>query len=52
MERIDPAEPVWIVTGRPYNLYDDRLNLQLGKQLAKLGIKAFPMDLVTRMART
>jgi predicted CoA-substrate-specific enzyme activase len=46
IEKIDPAEPVWIVTGRPYNLYDDRLNLQLGKQLAKLGIKALPMDLV------
>jgi predicted CoA-substrate-specific enzyme activase len=44
--RMDPGEPVWIVTGRPYNLYDDRLNLQLGKQLAKLGIKALPMDLV------
>lgn len=43
---IDPAQPVWIVTGRPYNLYDDRLNLQFGKQLAKLGIKALPMDLV------
>jgi predicted CoA-substrate-specific enzyme activase len=47
IEGIDPAEPVWIVTGRPYNLYDDRLNLQLGKQLAKLGIKALPMDLVS-----
>ncbi|MFZ2447720.1 MAG: acyl-CoA dehydratase activase [Syntrophobacteraceae bacterium] len=46
LEQIDPAQPVWIVTGRPYNLYDDRLNLQLGKQLSKLGIKAFPMDLV------
>ena len=44
---MDPAQPVWIVTGRPYNLYDDRLNLQLGKQLAKLGIKALPMDLVS-----
>jgi predicted nucleotide-binding protein (sugar kinase/HSP70/actin superfamily) len=44
---IDPAQPVWIVTGRPYNLYDDRLNLQFGKQLAKLGIKALPMDLVS-----
>ncbi|MGC9194653.1 MAG: acyl-CoA dehydratase activase [Syntrophobacteraceae bacterium] len=43
---IEPGEPVWIVTGRPYNLYDDRLNLQLGKQLAKLGIKAVPMDMV------
>ena len=37
-------EPIWIVTGRPYNLYDERLNLQLGKQLAKLGIAAIPMD--------
>ncbi len=46
INRVDPSQPVWIVTGRPYNLYDDRLNLQLGKQLAKLGIKALPMDLV------
>ncbi len=36
--------PLWIVTGRPYNLYDDRLNLRLGQQLAKLGITALPMD--------
>jgi predicted CoA-substrate-specific enzyme activase len=46
LREIDPSETVWIVTGRPYNLYDDRLNLQLGKQLAKLGIKAVPMDMV------
>lgn len=38
------GEPVWIVSGRPYNLYDERLNLQVGKQLAKLGIKAMPID--------
>ncbi len=46
LDRIEPSEPVWIVTGRPYNLHDERLNLQLGKQLSKLGIKAFPMDFV------
>ena len=46
LDRIDPLEPVWVITGRPYNLYDERLNLQLGKQLAKIGIRAFPMDLV------
>ncbi len=46
IESSDPAEPVWIVTGRPYNLHDERLNLQLGKQLAKLGIKAVPMDMI------
>lgn len=38
------AQPLWVVTGRPYNLYDERLNLQLGRQFAKLGIKALPMD--------
>ena len=39
-----PGEPLWIITGRPYNLHDERMNLQLGRQLAKLGIRALPMD--------
>jgi predicted nucleotide-binding protein (sugar kinase/HSP70/actin superfamily) len=34
------------VSGRPYNLYDERLNLHLGQNLAKLGIKALPHDLL------
>lgn len=38
------GRPVWIVTGRSYNLYDERLNLQLGRQMAKLGIMALPFD--------
>jgi predicted CoA-substrate-specific enzyme activase len=41
---INSGQPVWIITGRPYNLYDERLNLRLGQQLAKLGITALPMD--------
>ncbi|ADU66585.1 CoA-substrate-specific enzyme activase [Desulfurispirillum indicum S5] len=40
----DPDEPLWVVTGRPYNLYDEGLNLQIGKHLSKLGIAALPMD--------
>ena len=44
LQGIHSDEPVWIVTGRPYNLYDERLNLQLGRQLARLGINALPMD--------
>ena len=44
LQQTSSTEPLWIVTGRPYNLYDERLNLQLGKYLAKLGIKALPMD--------
>ena len=39
------ANDLWVaVSGRPYNLYDERLNLKLGHNLAKLGIKAIPQD--------
>ena len=41
-----PDEPVVVVTGRPYNLYDERLNLRLGENLARIGIVAFPMDFI------
>jgi predicted nucleotide-binding protein (sugar kinase/HSP70/actin superfamily) len=46
MEEASPDEPLWIITGRSYNLYDERSNLQLGRHLAKLGIKALPMDYI------
>jgi predicted nucleotide-binding protein (sugar kinase/HSP70/actin superfamily) len=39
-------EPLVVVTGRPYNLYDNRVNLRLGENLAKTGVKAIPMDFV------
>ena len=38
------GEPLVVVTGRPYNLYDERLNLRLGHHMAKIGVKALPMD--------
>lgn len=38
--------PLVVVTGRPYNLYDERLNLRLGHNLAKIGVSALPMDFV------
>ncbi len=43
-ENIERASVVWVITGRPYNLYDPRLNLHLGARLAKRGIMALPMD--------
>jgi predicted CoA-substrate-specific enzyme activase len=46
MDAHDPEKPLVIVTGRPYNLYDDRLNLRLGQQLAKIGVAAMPMDFI------
>jgi predicted CoA-substrate-specific enzyme activase len=44
LQQLTPGEALWVLTGRPYNLHDERSNLQLGRQLAKLGIKALPMD--------
>lgn len=44
LESLQPGE-LWVaVSGRPYNLYDERLNLRLGHNLAKVGIKAVPQD--------
>jgi len=39
-----PDEPVWLVSGRPYNLFDARCNLAIGRHLAALGVTALPMD--------
>jgi predicted CoA-substrate-specific enzyme activase len=39
-------QPLVVVTGRPYNLYDERLNLRLGRNLAKIGVTALPMDFI------
>ncbi len=46
LEKPNPDEPVIVVTGRPYNLYDERLNLRLGQRLAKTGMMALPMDFI------
>jgi predicted nucleotide-binding protein (sugar kinase/HSP70/actin superfamily) len=42
----NPHDPLVVVTGRPYNLYDERLNLRLGHNLAKIGVTALPMDFI------
>jgi len=46
LEDQNPDEPIVVVTGRPYNLYDERLNLRLGQNLSKIGVSAFPMDFI------
>ncbi|WP_461833735.1 acyl-CoA dehydratase activase [Desulfothermus sp.] len=38
--------PIWIISGRPYNLYDARLNLHISSRLAKIGILALPIDFI------
>jgi predicted CoA-substrate-specific enzyme activase len=44
LENHSPDIPLVVVTGRPYNLYDERLNLRLGQNLGKIGVAALPMD--------
>ena len=46
LEDHNSDEPIVVVTGRPYNLYDERLNLRLGQNLAKIGVSALPMDFI------
>ena len=46
MDTHDPHDPLIVVMGRPYNLYDERLNLRLGQNLAKIGVTALPMDFI------
>jgi predicted nucleotide-binding protein (sugar kinase/HSP70/actin superfamily) len=46
LQNHDPEKPLVIVTGRPYNLYDERLNLRLGHNMAKIGMTALPMDFI------
>ncbi|MFH1123738.1 MAG: acyl-CoA dehydratase activase, partial [Pseudomonadota bacterium] len=46
MDNHDAEKPLVIVTGRHYNLYDERLNLRLGQNLAKIGVAALPMDFI------
>jgi predicted CoA-substrate-specific enzyme activase len=46
LEDHNSDEPIVVVTGRPYNLYDERLNLRLGQNLAKIGVTALPMDFI------
>jgi predicted CoA-substrate-specific enzyme activase len=46
IETNETDTPLVVVTGRPYNLHDERLNLRLGHNLAKTGVSALPMDFV------
>jgi len=43
---LDNEEPLLVVTGRPYNLFDERLNLRLGQNLSKIGVTAVPVDFI------
>jgi predicted nucleotide-binding protein (sugar kinase/HSP70/actin superfamily) len=37
---------VWVIHGKPYNVYDSFLNLNLSRHLQKMGVVALPMEFV------
>jgi predicted nucleotide-binding protein (sugar kinase/HSP70/actin superfamily) len=41
---IKSNQPVWIISGRPYLLYDNYINLNFWFHLEKLGLAAIPVD--------
>ncbi len=44
LKDLGPDRSLWVISGRPYNLYDERLNLRLSRHLSRLGIHAVPID--------
>jgi predicted CoA-substrate-specific enzyme activase len=46
IDALPQDEPAVIVTGRHYNLHDEKINLRLGRNLAKTGLTALPLDFV------
>jgi len=44
MEKLRDDEPLIVVTGRPYVLYDERMNMRIGRNLSRMGLPAMPMD--------
>jgi predicted CoA-substrate-specific enzyme activase len=42
----DKGLQIWPVLGKPYNIHDAFLNLNLGRHLKKLGVLALPIDFI------
>lgn len=46
LKNLDSEEKALVILGKPYNLYDPALNLNISEKLKKLGIKAIPYDFI------
>jgi predicted CoA-substrate-specific enzyme activase len=42
LDGIKPDQEIWIVTGRPYTLFDQALNMNIGNKIQNIGILAVP----------
>ncbi|HDT11239.1 MAG TPA: hypothetical protein ENN58_00725, partial [bacterium] len=45
-EHIDAGKPVFLLVGRPYNLYDKGINLGIPETVASMGWPVIPMDML------
>ncbi|MDO8682353.1 MAG: acyl-CoA dehydratase activase-related protein, partial [Armatimonadota bacterium] len=46
LDNLGPDQVAFVVIGRPYTLYDEALNMDVGKKIQELGILAIPQDYI------
>ncbi len=44
LESLRPDETAFVIVGRPYSLYEQAINMDIGKKVGDLGIVAIPQD--------
>lgn len=44
LDGLDPDQIAFVVSGRPYTLWDPALNMGVGKKVQDMGVLAFPQD--------
>ena len=48
----DEQKNLWVIIGKPYNIHDSFLNLNLSKHLQKLKVLSLPMDFIPQEDRS
>jgi len=46
LDSLGPDQTAFVVVGRPYTLYDQAINMDIGKKIQDLGILAIPQDFI------
>jgi predicted CoA-substrate-specific enzyme activase len=46
LDSLGPNDTAFVVIGRPYSLYDNAVNMDIGKKIQDLGIQAIPQDFI------
>jgi predicted CoA-substrate-specific enzyme activase len=46
LDSLKPGDMAFVVIGRPYSVYDNAVNMNIGKKIQDLGILAIPQDFI------